>query len=229
MVLKRKRSVSELSCSSASTSSSAFNSPPHANSILMDFSPMSGSTINSRTMKRFRNNRPSDQQVHRKFYEWRAHHRRKSSSSSERTLNLLYSAQQQQPQQQQDMSGMPPPPSHGQPQEQFVRTQHAQPQQSSLHRFWNIHTQPQSNAPLNTVTERPTTCDDCGNGLGDAMSMDVDVNADSSATACGACGKHVCFSCSVSNLGELRRCLQCAGKKVWVGGIGWTETTMPVC
>ena len=69
--------------------------------------------------------------------------------------------------------------------------------------------------------------------------MDVDGfgfgNEDS---CCGACGKTVCFSCSITNLGENKRCLACAGGKssgssnngrVWVGGIGWTNASGVVC
>ena len=60
--------------------------------------------LHSRTMKRFRDSRPSDEEIHRKFYEWRAHrhhHQNQSSTSlrqdpTERTLNMLYTAQRQQ-------------------------------------------------------------------------------------------------------------------------------------
>ena len=58
-------------------------------------------------------------------------------------------------------------------------------------------------------------CEDCGAGLCDDNMMDVDGFGSGDAAAargCGACGKVVCFSCSVSNLGERRRCLMCAGR-----------------
>jgi len=49
--------------------------------------------------------------------------------------------------------------------------------------------------------------------------MDVDsYGATTEGHSCGACGKAVCFSCSVSNLGEQRRCLACAGRKGLVQG-----------
>lgn len=75
---------------------------------------------------------------------------------------------------------------------------------------------------------RATNCDDCGGNLGDCNDdMEIDGYGGDDA-ACGACGKHVCFGCSVSNLGEQRRCLQCAGRKVWVGGIGWANAGVSV-
>ncbi|KAK0750380.1 hypothetical protein B0T18DRAFT_428333 [Schizothecium vesticola] len=86
MVIKRKRSESELS-----SFSSAFSSPTRPGSQSIDTVAIGqinwgalssrSSTPNhlpSRTMKRFRDNRPSESEVH------------------QRTLNLLYSAQQRQ-------------------------------------------------------------------------------------------------------------------------------------
>ena len=75
MVLKRKRSESELSFSST------FSSPPRPGSSAFDFSAMeteswgfltsrssTPSHLPSRTMKRFRDNRPSEAEVHRTYY-----------------------------------------------------------------------------------------------------------------------------------------------------------------
>lgn len=80
-----------------------------------------------------------------------------------------------------------------------------------------------------------TTCEDCGaelrgNSDNDDVMMDVVVgdvdggyggfgSSDGDDHTCGACGKAVCFSCSVSNLGEHRRCLVCAGRGEL--GAGW--------
>lgn len=68
MVLKRKRSSSEL-YSSPSSGSSTSSSPPRQNAF--NFSMMGASTTPShqsgRTMKRLRNNRPTEQLVHRKL------------------------------------------------------------------------------------------------------------------------------------------------------------------
>jgi hypothetical protein len=85
--------------------------------------------------------------------------------------------------------------------------------QQSLHRFWNISSAPSaSTSTLNQTELAPTNCDDCGVGLtGVDNGMEVD-GFDNEDHSCGACGKHVCFSCSVSNLGEQKRCLRCAGR-----------------
>jgi hypothetical protein len=54
------------------------------------------------------------------------------------------------------------------------------------------------------------------------MMMDIDMNG--SNHGCMNCGKQVCHSCAVSNLGAERMCLNCAGKKkAWSGvaQMGW--------
>jgi uncharacterized protein with PIN domain len=75
-----------------------------------------------------------------------------------------------------------------------------------------------------------TNCEDCNASLGqagDANAMDVDVMdidvASGENYACGQCRRMVCHGCAVSNLGEQRRCLNCAGRdgKTWIGGLGW--------
>lgn len=103
--------------------------------------------------------------------------------------------------------------------------------QQSLHRFWNINSAPATSVlepAFDQQMSAPSACEDCGAGLGgvDGDSMDLNGLEDHS---CGACGKSVCFSCSVSNLGEQKRCLQCAGRRVWIGGIGWTNAGVSVC
>lgn len=113
-------------------------------------------------------------------------------------------------------------------------------QQSSLHAFWAIpsgrHTSPLinlSSASNNTLHSssnqnsfQPTSCDDCDgplNGDGDVDMMDIDSGA-SEDHACSTCGKHVCHSCSITNLGADRKCLVCAGRRQkWVGGLGWVD------
>jgi hypothetical protein len=75
-----------------------------------------------------------------------------------------------------------------------------------------------------------TNCEDCNVPLGksgdtdtmDIDMMDIDV-ANGGNYACEQCGKIVCHGCAVSNLGEQRRCLNCAGRaeKQWVGALGW--------
>ncbi|KAI9899302.1 hypothetical protein N3K66_005763 [Trichothecium roseum] len=216
MILKRKRSGSELSTSASST-------PPRGGgnnqiTMSMDMSPPS-SLLNSRTMKRFRNGRPSDDEVH------------------QRTLNLLYSAQHGGGAALQHQSGaaaalqqFPQCQPQQQPSVQQQQQQQQQQQENQgLHRFWNINSAPpvQGSAMTQAPTfERPAACEDCGAGLDDGMDVDGGAGDD---TACGACGKHICYSCSVSNLGEQKRCLHCAGRRVWVGGIGWTNAEVSVC
>lgn len=219
MYLKRKRSESELSTSTTST----FDSPPRfgcftppstdvcmgtGNFTFMAETPASPLSrfdnnnnnnisfprVSGRTMKRFRDNRPSEQDVH------------------ERTLNILYAAQKQQT----------PTQSHG----TYVAHQRphhaptaAQPgsssQQPDLHSFWNLPSRP-SAPPVSclppTNIETPTDCEDCGQMLcGDDGMMDMDDMSSMGGTSCSVCGKHVCSHCSITNLGEQRRCLGCAG------------------
>lgn len=72
--------------------------------------------------------------------------------------------------------------------------------------------------------------------------MDDGYGFETYINTCSACSRAVCFSCSVSNLGEQRRCLLCAGRKVaggaagsaekkkqWVGGMGWSAGGVTVC
>ncbi|KAJ9150295.1 hypothetical protein NKR23_g3789 [Pleurostoma richardsiae] len=234
MLLKRKRSDSELSFSSNGT---FLSSPPRPiGTAAMDFfgamdtdQPASPSMtarsctpahLPSRTLKRFRDSRPSDEEVH------------------QHTLNLLYSA----------AAAADPQPQHvlSPPATTIAAAPAPARNQPSLHSFWNLPSAPSSASStpcastMSTpngglpVHNRPTSCEDCGAGLGSGDdSMDVDgygLEGTTSDHACGACGKAVCFSCSVSNLGEQRRCLMCAGRKVWVGGIGWaTAAGVGVC
>jgi hypothetical protein len=109
------------------------------------------------------------------------------------------------------------------------------PVQSSLHSFWTIPSRPSGYGPSNTSISPPPTprvfqaskCEDCDASFaspdGDSMDvdMDIDVFANGMDHACSACGKQVCHQCAVSNLGAQRRCLMCAGKKTWIGGLGW--------
>ncbi|GAW25753.1 putative orf21 protein [Rosellinia necatrix] len=222
MQLKRKRSESELSTSTTSTFNSPLRSDPFSPSadVSMDIdtfhftanlpvSPLSRPSnkplqfprVSGRTMKRFRDNRPSEHEVH------------------ERTLNILYTAQRQQPhalaremrtvhQQQHDVPvAAQPGPSSASP-----------CQQTDLHSFWNLPSRP-SAPPVAYLPpsgiDIPSECEDCGRRFGgddddgDGM-VDMDMSG-TEGTSCVACGKHVCPSCSITNLGEQRRCLGCAG------------------
>ncbi|OTB05682.1 hypothetical protein M426DRAFT_319670 [Hypoxylon sp. CI-4A] len=242
MVLKRKRSESELSFGS----SSAFSSPQKPDQFtFMDLdggntSPMRQTSrsstpahLHSRTMKRFRDSRPSDEEIH------------------QRTLNMLYTAQkhhivyeQQQQHAQLQSTGLGTQPLP-QPLSQNAKTLVAQGQttQASLHSFWKLPAAAAAavapsvlaQAQPTLVYDGPSSCEDCGHtlreGTGvDPESMDVDGFAVGVETSCGGCGKHVCSHCSITNLGEQRQCLICAGKKVWVGGLGWAGiASLKVC
>ncbi|KAM3566817.1 hypothetical protein ARSEF4850_000235 [Beauveria asiatica] len=124
MTLKRKRSSSELASSPLSFNLT-FSSPPSQVPSMVDFTPRMGLInpfhLNSRTLKRFRDNRPSQAEIH------------------QHTLQLLYTAQQQQQQHQDAPSPCPEaeaPPELEQPQQRQDRNQ------QSLHRFWNIKSRP---------------------------------------------------------------------------------------
>ncbi|RDA91548.1 hypothetical protein CP533_4370 [Ophiocordyceps camponoti-saundersi (nom. inval.)] len=156
--------------------------------------------LNSRTLKRVRNGRPSEDEVH------------------QRTLAILYSAQQreQQPSQQGEMqSATTPTPTAD------------HDHQRTLHRYWNIASSPSSCASSSSSSPQPDrsvtmmldvdlSCDDCGAGLTD------EAGEPSMQMACVACGKHVCLGCSVSRLGEDRHCLHC------VGAVGSNDTSAMV-
>ena len=254
MAHKRKRSSSDFESSPSSTSSTIslpasfhmadMDSPPNPFAAFSRHNPPSH--LNSRTMKRHRDSRPSDEQVHRKFYEWRAHHRHQSRDKSscvpaERTLGLLYSAQHSTAQQL-HQHRQPPSPT---PTSQWGGSSSGNAQMSttmaneggcnSLHRFWNISSAPVTTMPLPIVMDSqlssPSDCEDCGAANGEGMDYGMEMSGCGieSNSPCGACGKHVCYSCSVSNLGEEKRCLQCAGRKVWIGGIGWTNAGVQAC
>ncbi|CAJ0545292.1 Ff.00g087650.m01.CDS01 [Fusarium sp. VM40] len=186
MAHKRKRSVSEL-CPSPSSVSSLDSPPRPGNALINPFAIMAAAPIHlhSRTMKRFRDSRPSAETIH------------------QRTLDMLYSAQNQHQDAEVPFEHTQPPSETTQPESN----------QQSLHRFWNISSAPSTtNSNLNQTQLAPSNCDDCGAGLsGGDDGMEID-GLDNEDHSCGACDKHVCFSCSVSNLGEQRRCLQCAGR-----------------
>ncbi|UNI23219.1 hypothetical protein JDV02_009051 [Purpureocillium takamizusanense] len=242
--------VSTTTSTTTTTTTSSFN--PVFGFPAMD--PGRDAHLNSRTWKRSRSNRPSDDEVHRKSAASLPHN---SSSSppplyksstcfpAERTLHLLLSAQQQQ-QQTTTTTIEPKTPApyvadRGAPLAGTFRQHHTEPQQQrrqgSLHSFWAINSAPTA-APDDSMTGVQThaqplsrVCEDCGAALGAVPggddSMDIDglsSSDDDAAAPCGNCGKVVCFSCSVSSLGEKKRCLRCADRRVWVGGIGWTRS-----
>ncbi|KXJ86263.1 hypothetical protein Micbo1qcDRAFT_198377 [Microdochium bolleyi] len=197
MLLKRKRSESEFSCSSAST----LSSPPRPDG----FFHASPAHLHSRTLKRYRDNRPSEDEVH------------------QHTLSLLYSAQQPQVrplrlqhnnEPSQDTSVLAP----------------SSTTQSSLHSFWRLPTSggarprpPSSTVNLMDQTGAAgpsTSCGECGQdlvtaGMSTCEDMEIDGvsslvdHAASAGGCCLDCAKAICHDCSISNLDEQRRCLTC--------------------
>ena len=149
-----------------------------------------------------------------------------ANSHTANTLNILFSAQQQ-PQ--------PAPVYYEAP---TAPISASAPQRSSLHSFWALPaTRPISRDSSNNSAAsfsaptylQETHCEDCDtvliNGDGDAMEMDIDVdmNGGSSDFSCSQCRKQICHQCAVSNLGQQRQCLMCAGQRRWVGGLGWVS------
>ncbi|CAG8949353.1 hypothetical protein HYFRA_00004979 [Hymenoscyphus fraxineus] len=222
MILKRKRSDSEISCGS-----SLLSSPSNPNSMAIDNFQLSpnrvatSSLFPSRTRKRHRDNRPSETEVH------------------QHTLSLLFSAQQtpqstfQQSTSHFNLPAVESLPSTNQP-----------AQRSNLHSFWAIPGGPRQESPgsnFSSSTNTPMTssannmfflssnCEDCEASLSaedslDAMDVDMMDSGNGEDFACTSCRKMVCHGCAVSNLGAERKCLMCAGKKQWVGGLGWVDS-----
>ncbi|KAK2046777.1 hypothetical protein LZ31DRAFT_493204 [Colletotrichum somersetense] len=212
MAFKRKRSESDLftSFTSPARSESSIESldSPVSPSPMYPRGYVTPSHLPSRTMKRFRDNRPSENQIH------------------QRTLNMLYSAQQQTQQHATNQARDADPEPFPGP----APIPAARNTQKSLHSFWTIKSAPPppsidlSSAPsVNRAAALfPISCEDCGAGLGSPDGgMDVDdacgyygagFEAD---RCCGACGRHICSHCSITNLGAQRRCLQCVGPTPW--------------
>lgn len=162
--------------------------------------------------------------------------------STEHTLSLLFSAQQK-PQQASLPTSFRPIQSQ-EPVSSLPESSQSS-SQASLHSFWHgpmasstrgsspSSNYSMSNASTPSISPRlnemfPTTnCEDCdaslGQSDGDAMDVDMmDIDVGAGSHACTACGKNVCHSCSVSNLGAERKCLNCAGrKKASQGAFGW--------
>lgn len=171
-------------------------------------------------------------------------------ASTENTLQMLYRAQQRTQQPQHVLSPpsanstsiAPSPVSSAQPRSPAAPAP-SQSSQRSLHSFWDIPSRQQPPpAPVlssalgpsvDALVDHPTTCDDCGVELGgEDAAVDDGYGFETYISSCSLCNRAVCFSCSVSNLGEQRRCLVCAGKedtrKRWVGTTGWTPEPMSV-
>ena len=250
MVVKRKRSDSEISSASSLLSSPLSNSLMAIDSFSSQNQIQTPSLFSARTRKRHRDNRPSESDVHcMPLITLPSAEPLALTPETVHTLSLLYSAQRNQ----QPVAPMPAP-THRQPlagtySQSFPTQALPASNQPSLHSFFAIpnsharHSSPSSESsnassysgtPIDNATMhsffQATNCEDCDASLntpdGDAMDvdmMDIDVNANGGNYACESCGKNVCHGCAVSNLGEQRRCLHCAGKRggKLVGGFRW--------
>ncbi|KAL2756973.1 hypothetical protein ACRALDRAFT_1081011 [Sodiomyces alcalophilus JCM 7366] len=212
-MVKRKRSCSELSASTC------FSSTSRPDAMETDISPVSPviamssryltpSHLPSRTMKRIRDNRPSEEEIH------------------ERTLNMLFSAQRSR--QSDYPAAAPPSPT---PEASHTHLSTTTTAQRSLHSFWHINSNPRPSAPssgppVDLASFLSANCESCDVDL--SSTMDVDGYGFEADYTCGACGKRVCSHCSVTNLGEQRRCLCCAGPKTGRGGLPWLSTSSSV-
>ncbi|KFY70435.1 hypothetical protein V499_09171 [Pseudogymnoascus sp. VKM F-103] len=181
MLLKRKRSDSEISSQSFSMSPSPTQhmaSSPYPSQFNHEITPLH---LSSRTRKRVRDNRPSEHQIH------------------ENTLNLLFSAQKQHHQQQQAEPTFPQ-------QEPTMAMSPPPQQQSSLHSFWALPARRDSSVHSTTPSAaapcfQETNCEDCDvvlvNGDGDSMEMDIDVDMYGGVGADG----FACSQCRRQGLG----------------------------
>ncbi|KAF2235296.1 hypothetical protein EV356DRAFT_122603 [Viridothelium virens] len=209
MTIKRKRSFSDFSPeSNASTSSERHGSPsptspygiekallaldgsydadPWPTSRNVDAWQMSG-----RTMKRYRDNRPSEKIIH------------------ENTMHKLYDAQKRDPQPF-SLPAIEPAVA-----ENPILSA---PQKSTLHAFWRLPA-PSRHSPAwpidqsqSVVLAHDTRCEDCDCSLRPTDMMDVDVDGQDVGHACHACQRKVCDRCAVTT--EERLCLECAGHKM---------------
>ncbi|KAL1305267.1 hypothetical protein AAFC00_002178 [Neodothiora populina] len=140
--------------------------------------------LNSRTRKRYRDNRPESEQVYAT------------------TITKLFGAQKEHP-------NASPIQSRDQP----IRQQ-PPAQSSTLHYFWRLPssatTSLRRNSPDSQSAFEPNSaaCEDCDDSLRSADAMDLDDTLIQEETACYTCGKNVCDLCAVS--ADQRRCLNCA-------------------
>jgi hypothetical protein len=105
------------------------------------------SHLPSRTMKRLRDNRPSEEVIHREYSNRESCvpssvTDRRLAHPTENTLRMLYSAQQQQdnqmPPQHQDQTSRPPTIDRAFSSQPATPSSSGTPVQRSLHAFWNI-------------------------------------------------------------------------------------------
>lgn len=143
-----------------------------------------------------------------------------TSTTSESTYQRLFSA-----------AKSPPPAAYP----TVTQVVHARPQpnqrQPSLHNFWTISSPPPSAIePVMESTATSTSlCEDCevplpmpDNDISMGGMDEDDVRI--FECACRSCGRRICGTCAIVEVGVGRECLQCRTsprRKKWIGGIGW--------
>ena len=177
------------------------------------------SKLNSRTRKRHRDDRPSDNKIYGTYIPSACRNRWLDSfvfvgmsgladvcRSAASTISKLYEAQRLHP--------------HAEPvfslQPTVVATEE-KIQKSTLHSFWNIPSAP-SVQPMavdsayssSTSLGVEMKCEDCDSSLRHTDSMDVDTDDGmlQQESKCTSCGRQVCDRCAV--MGVVRVCLPCA-------------------
>ena len=238
MTFKRKRSDSGTSPSTSSTATFPSRDPsssPCPDISMLDDASFSAqpihrpeilpSHLNSRTRKRFRDNRPNESEIHgtyllqcTRYASAPFHPPLLTGFSLATTYERLFLA-----------ARSPPPTEHSTP-SQNVNNRPSPPQrQSSLHNFWLISSStPAVSEPIMAQAPVNVTCEDC-EALLPTQDSDICMGgvdggaADAADYACRSCSRNVCGTCAIVEVGAGRECLQCrmSSRKKWVGGIGW--------
>ena len=176
------------------------------------------SHLNSRTRKRHRDDRPSEQSIYgvsrclsTGFYMTTLADVCCVAAS---TISRLYEAQRQHPHAEpilsQPISAMP---MAGVAASGIIGAK----QKSNLHSFWRIRSEPVASSmamevdSVTSSTESLMRCEDCDGSIRrDDDTMDLDDGASDQGSACAICRRHVCDRCAV--LGNERICLGCTNR-----------------
>ena len=161
---------------------------------------------NSRTRKRWRDNRPDEETIHsEKQSRVRDQATQANEECAESTIDKLFSAQRYKPDASPVMSSWTVP-----------KDMAAKTQQATLHSFWNLPSQTITKSTFSSScsSQHPgeiLQCVDCNRelGIGRDTGMDADVPFANDDLTCHICRRTICDFCAVGYM-ELRRCLQCA-------------------
>jgi len=209
MLLKRKRSIDSPFNATNLNSPSHQKAPPSNTSFSPSFE--SRSVLNSRTLKRHRDNRPSEEMIYAQ------------------TLHKLYGAQRPRPSEAIAYESMEV---EGRPGRRLEDSGQAQAsgtaqKQKSLHSFWSLvnvsqHDIASDNDVLLAANGgercedcdapmRPTSTEPDGDHTMDDVVMELEDQAHQGGGMCSGCGRRVCGLCSLVPR-ERRMCLDCVGQ-----------------